>query len=155
MAEKTFEMLMAKYEKEQNDLNDLIASEQEQLTAFEEDTDRINDFLALTKKYTDFTQLTPQMIYEFIDKIIVHKGEKVDGERSQEVEIFLKYIGKFDVPMPDPTPEEIAAADKEKQRRAKVRERGRRERERKKAAKLAAEVLAETPPAETATEQTA
>ena len=95
------------------------------------------------------------MIYEFIDKIIVHKGEKVDGERSQEVEIFLKYIGKFDVPIPDPTPEEIAAADKERQRRAKVRERGRRERERKKAAKLAAEILTETAPGEPEAAQSA
>lgn len=155
MAEKTFEMLMSKYETEQNELSAVIASEQEQLTAFEEDTDRINDFLALTKKYTDFTQLTPQMIYEFIDKIIVHKGEKVDGERSQEVEIFLKYIGKFDVPMPDPTPEEIATAEKERQHRAKARERGRRERERKKTAKLATEVLTETAPGEPEAAQSA
>ena len=121
----------------------MIASENERLAAYEEDTGKINDFLALTRKYTDFTQLTPQLIYEFIDRIEVHKPEKVDGERTQEVEIFLKYIGKFEVPLPDPTPEEIAEAEKIRRRRANGRERARRLREKKKAAKQAGQQEAE------------
>ena len=36
------------------------------------------------------------MINEFIDKIIVHAPEKIEGDRTQEVEIFLKFIGKFE-----------------------------------------------------------
>ena len=139
LTESRFDMLIADYEREQAEINEMIASENERLAAYEEDTGKINDFLALTKKYTDFTQLTPQMIYEFIDRIEVHKPEKVDGERTQEVEIFLKYIGKFDVPLPDPTPEEIAEAEKLKRRRASGRERARRQREKKKAAEQAAQ----------------
>ena len=143
LSENRFDMLIADYEREQAEINELIASENERLAAYEEDTDKINDFLALTKKYTDFTQLTPQMIYEFIDRIEVHKPEKVDGERTQEVEIYLKYIGKFEVPLPEPTPEEIAEAEKLKRRRARGRERARRLREKKKAAKQAAQQEAE------------
>lgn len=139
LTESRFDMLIADYERDQAEINEMIASENERLAAYEEDTGKINDFLALTKKYTDFTQLTPQMIYEFIDRIEVHKPEKVDGERTQEVEIFLKYIGKFDVPLPDPTPEEIAEAEKLKRRRASGRERARRQREKKKAAEQAAQ----------------
>ena len=37
--------------------------------------------------------LTPQMIYEFVDKIVVHSPIKVDGEREQQVDIYLKFIG--------------------------------------------------------------
>ena len=138
LSESRFDMLIADYEREQAEINELIASENERLAAYEEDTGKINDFLALTKKYTDFTQLTPQMIYEFIDRIVVHKPEKVDGERTQEVEIFLKYIGKFEVPMPDPTPEEIAEAEKIRRRRASGRERSKKVRNKKKAAEQAA-----------------
>ena len=90
--------------------------------------------MALAKKYTDFTELTPQMIYEFVDRIIVHAPEKIDGERVQEVEIRLQYIGKFDTPLPDPTPEELEAEEK----RRKRREINRRYNEKKKAKKLAA-----------------
>ncbi len=41
------------------------------------------------------------MINEFIDKIIVHAPERIDGDRTQEVEIFLKFIGKFELPAPE------------------------------------------------------
>ncbi len=51
--------------------------------------------------------LTPQMIYEFVDKILVHAPDKSSGERVQEVEIYLKFIGKFHVPQPEPTVEEL------------------------------------------------
>ncbi len=46
----------------------------------EEDTDRVEQFLALAKKYTDFSELTTPMINEFIDKIIVHAPERIDGK---------------------------------------------------------------------------
>ena len=80
------------------------------------------------------------IIYEFIDKIIVHAPDKSSGERVQEVEIYLKFIGKFDVPMPEPTPEELEAMEKEQQRRAYNREKGRRQRERQKQRREAAKV---------------
>jgi len=92
----------------------------------------VDQFLALAKKYTDFTVLTAPMILEFIDKIIVHAPTKVNGEREQEVDIYLKFIGKFDVPMPEPTAEEIAEQEKQRQRRAYYREKGRRQRERER-----------------------
>lgn len=47
------------------------------------------------------------MINEFIEKIIVHAPEKVDGDRVQEVEIYLNFIGRFELPPPELTPEEI------------------------------------------------
>ena len=86
-----------------------IAKAQAELDAFEADTTRVDQFLALTKKYTDFSVLTTPMIYEFIDKILVHAPDRSTGDRTQEVDIYLKFIGKFDVPLPEPTAEELAA----------------------------------------------
>ena len=133
MSESRFTLLMEGYEKEQAEINALIGTEQTQLDTYETDNQRVDHFMALAKKYTDFTELTPQMIYEFVDRIIVHAPEKIDGERVQEVEIHLKYIGKFDTPLPDPTPEELEAEEK----RRKRRELNRRYNEKKKAKKLA------------------
>ena len=132
LTEKRFEMLSAEYEKEQAELDAAIAEDEAKLTAYDTDTERVDQFLALARKYTDFSVLTNQMILEFIDKIIVHAPTKVDGEREQEVEIYLKFIGKFDVPMPEPTAEELAEQEKQRQRRAYYRERGRRQRERER-----------------------
>jgi DNA invertase Pin-like site-specific DNA recombinase len=126
LSEKRFETLSAEYEKEQAELELVIAEDENKLTAYEADTDRVDQFLALAKKYTDFSVLTNQMILEFIDKIIVHAPSKVNGEREQDVEIYLKFIGKFDVPMPELTPEEIAEQEKQRQLRAYYREKQRR-----------------------------
>ena len=59
------------------------------------------------KVHRFFPFLTTPMIYEFIDKIVVHAPDRSTGERVQEVEIYLKFIGKFDVPLPEPTAEEL------------------------------------------------
>ena len=96
----------------------------------------MDQFLALAKKYTDFSVLTTPMIYEFVDKILVHAPDKSTGDRTQEVDIYLKFIGKFDVPMPEPTPEELALMEKERKRRARNRRKAKRARERKKQQKL-------------------
>ncbi len=63
------------------------------------------------------------MINEFIDKIIVHAPERIDGDRTQEVEIFLKFIGKFELPAPELTAEEIKRQEQLRQHRIKSRER--------------------------------
>lgn len=63
------------------------------------------------------------MINEFIDKIIVHAPEKIDGDRVQEVEIYLKFIGRFELPVPELTPEEIKRQEQFKRHRIKSRER--------------------------------
>ena len=122
LEEKRFEMLSAGYEKEQDELEQTLASDQANLDQFNEDTDRADKFLALAKKYTDFSELTAPMINEFVEKIMVHAPDRSTGERIQEIEIYLKFIGKFDVPMPEPTPEELAAEEKRRQKRIRDHE---------------------------------
>lgn len=61
------------------------------------------------------------MINEFIEKIIVHAPEKVDGDRVQEVEIYLNFIGRFELPPPELTPEEIKRQEHLKKERARSR----------------------------------
>ena len=82
--------------------------------------------MQLVKKYTDFTELTPMMIGEFIEKIVVHEADKSSGEREQNVDIYLNFIGKFDVPLPEPTPEEIEAEEKARLERKRRRDNQRR-----------------------------
>ena len=47
-------------------------------------------------------------------------------KRTQEVEIYLKFVGKFDVPLPEPTPEELAEQEELRKKRAKKAEYNRR-----------------------------
>ena len=132
LKEKRFELLSSEYEQEQAELEVTIAEDSAKLNEYAVDTERVDQFLAVAKKHTDFSVLTTPMIYEFIDKIIVHAPDRSTGERTQEVEIYLKFIGKFDVPMLEPTAEELERMEKERAKREYYRERGRRQRERER-----------------------
>jgi small-conductance mechanosensitive channel len=124
--EKRFEVMLAEYEQEQAALEPTIVELQAELDSFNADNERVDQFMALAKRYTDFTELTPMMIGEFIEKIMVHEADKTSGERTQDLEIYLNFIGKFDVPMAEPAPEEIEAEEVARLKREKRREAQRR-----------------------------
>lgn len=123
ISDERFDSLLAEYETDQKALIASATEAEQRLSCFEEDTDRAAQFLSLAKKYTDFSELTTPMINEFIDKIIVHSPEKIDGDRVQEVEIYLKFIGRFDLPDPELTPEEAKRQEQLRRHRIKSRER--------------------------------
>ena len=56
----------------------------------------VKRFLDAVKKYTDLTKLTPEILHEFVDRIIVHAPDKSSGRRLQEIEIIYNHIGEFD-----------------------------------------------------------
>ena len=117
--DRRFSILLDGYEKEQAEIEAALAEERNNLAQYESDTDRAEEFVALVKKYTHLEELTTPMINEFVDKVLVHKAEKVNGERQQEIEIFLNHIGKVELPETELTPEDVEA-EKEKRR---IRER--------------------------------
>ncbi len=132
LTEKRFKVLSDSYEREQEELEAAIAQEQAELDSFNADTDRAGQFLELAKRYTEFSVLTNKMILEFLDKIVVHASDKSSGERTKEVDIYLKFISKSDVPLPEPTLEELAAEEALRKKREKQREYARRHHEKKK-----------------------
>jgi len=135
LTDKRFELLSAEYEAEQEELEKSIIETQAALDSFNADSMRADRFIELTKRYKDFSELTTPMINEFIEKIVVHEAEKIDGERFQEVDIYLNFIGKFEIPPQELTEEEEREQEKIKRRR----ESQRRYNARKKAKRLAAQ----------------
>jgi len=123
IGEERFDTLLIGYEQEQTTLRQSVTEAESALDSFEQDTANVERFLALAKKYTDFSELTTPMINEFIEKIVVHAPEKVDGDRTQEVDIYLKFIGRFDIPAPELTPEEEKRQASLHRHRVKSRER--------------------------------
>lgn len=146
LSDKRFEILSEEYEQEQSELEQLIVQLQEEIDSFNEDSNRADQFIEIVKRHTDFSELTPQMITEYIDKIIVYEAEKIDGDKQQKVDIYLNFIGRFDIPFTEPTEEEIQAEEKRKKHNKINRERQRRYVERKKREMEQAKLEMETPP---------
>ena len=84
ITDERFDSLLADYEAEQKALQTSVAEAEEKLSAFAEDTARVEQFLELARKYTDFSELTTPMINEFIEKIIVHAPERYQKLKSGE-----------------------------------------------------------------------
>ena len=123
ITDERFDSLIKEYEDEQNNLWEAAEEAKRLLSSFEEDNEKVDSFVELAQKYTDFTELTTPMINEFIDKIIVHAPEKIDGDRVQQVDIYLKFIGRFELPPTELTPEEEKRQATLKRHRIKSRER--------------------------------
>ena len=133
LSDKRFEMLLADYETEQSELELSVATLEKTLNDYQENADNVDKFIELVYRYTDFTELTAPMIHEFVDKIVVHEADKSTGDRIQQIDIYLKYVGKLDVPMPVLTPEQIKEEDRKRRKRAWNRTYMRRKYEREKA----------------------
>lgn len=48
-----------------------------------------------------------QMLNEFIEKVVVHEGEGRGNDRRQRIDIYLNFIGAFEVPEYIVTPAEV------------------------------------------------
>ena len=136
LSDKRFELLAADYEAEQAELEKTIAETQSMIDSYAADSTRADRFIELAKKYRDFSELTGTMINEFIEKIIVYEAQTIDHERVQDVDIYLNFIGKFELPPQELSEEEEKELLKLKQRResqrrynAKVREKRKQARE--------------------------
>ena len=62
---------------------------------YEGDNGRAEQFMKRVERHTDFEEITPVMIREFVEKIVVHaKGNRYVRPSPQRVEIPLSVIGE-------------------------------------------------------------
>ena len=139
LSDKRFELLLADYETEQSELELSVATLEKTLDDYQENADNVDKFIELVHRYTGFTELTTPIIHEFVDKIVVHEADKSSGDRIQQIDIYLKYVGKLDVPMPELTPEQIKEEERKRRKRAWGRTYWRRRKEREQAEQEAKE----------------
>lgn len=93
-----YQKLSAKYEQEQKELTEEIATLVRKVRHEEETKDNFGRFLDLVSRYTNIEELTPTIVNEFIKKIIVHEADKSSGKRTQQIEIVYNFIGGLDFP---------------------------------------------------------
>lgn len=94
-----FKNLSFNYDKEQQELKLKI----EQLSKNIENTEKkdtdITQFISNVKKYTEIAKLTPEILNELIEKIVIHQKEKVNGKKVQEIDIYYRGVGIISFPV--------------------------------------------------------
>lgn len=145
--ENHFSELLTGYDTEQAELDKQITELQAAVDSYNTDSVRADKFIELVKRHTEFTEFSASLLNEFVEKVIVHEATKKDGVREQEVEIYLNFIGRFDLPELEGQTEETPVRKSRKkprhemteEQRAILRERDKVRYARKVAAKKAAE----------------
>ncbi len=89
-----FQMLSGSYTEEQNLITAGISQKESEIQRLRETVSGTDSFLDKAKRYTDITELTPELLRLFIEKIVVHEKEvKWSKHAPQTVEIYYNGIG--------------------------------------------------------------
>jgi len=119
-----FQMLSGSYTEEQNRITAGIPQKENEIQRLRETVSGTDSFLDKAKRYTDITELTPELLRLFIEKIVVHEKEvKWSKHAPQTVEIYYNGIGyvgsgQQDAEEAPEAPDPLQAQETEKPRRA-------------------------------------
>ena len=136
--EKNFTELLSGYNAEQTALEAEIERLRSEIDTFNSDSVRADKFIELAKRHTEFDELTPALLNNFVERVIVHEADKSSDRRVQEVEILFSFIGRFDLPA-----DIVELPAEEKKTPKKPRTDKDREHDRRRYAKIKAARLAE------------
>ncbi len=97
ITDERFMELSADYEQEQATLKARVAELQAELGQAQEAAVNVEKFMVVVRKYISFEELTPTLLREFVEKIVVHECWKDEqGTRHQDIEIYYSFVGKVD-----------------------------------------------------------
>lgn len=97
LSDERFSKLNGGYEREQAELEASTAELRKIVDAGEKQSVNIRSFLKIARRYTKPEMLTPAIVHEFVDKIIVHAPDKSSGHRVQQIEIHYNFVGEIDL----------------------------------------------------------
>ena len=101
LSEERFATLSLSLEAEQKQLKMAIPAMEASLDATTDKAADLQRFIERARQVTRLTELTPEIVHEFIEKIIVSKPNKVDGKRHQRLDIHYNTIGLWCAPSPE------------------------------------------------------
>ena len=95
ISERNYKQLSAKYETEQITLESRIEELEKAITLRKTAAEDVDTFVNLIKEYSLITKLDTATLHRLIDKIEVYSAEIIDGEKSQKIEIYYKFVGRI------------------------------------------------------------
>lgn len=106
LSDERYATLSLSYEEEQKTLKAAVPEMQAYLEAETDKTESLQRFIQKVKQITELKALTPELIHEFVDKIVVYAPRYLDGKRVQLLDIYYSGVGILH----ELTPEEMEEA---------------------------------------------
>ena len=106
LSDERYATLSLSYEEEQKALKAAVPEMQAYLETETDKTESLQRFIQRVKQITELKALTPELIHEFLDKIVVYAPRYLDGKRVQLLDIYYSGVGILH----ELTPEEMEEA---------------------------------------------
>ena len=138
MPGRQIERLINQYDAEQLRLESRATEIQKKVEADVPQKAAANRFVVLVKKYQHISELNDRMLYELIDKVVVHAPIGSSRKyRFQKVDVYFSFIGKYTPAGPDISEEErIAQTDALYEEKKEMQQKRANERVKENRAKL-------------------
>ena len=101
LSDERFELMSKTYEAEQAEKKLLAQTLRIELDETKQKTDELEKFISKVKKITEIKELTPELVHEFISKIVVHAPYSKDKRRHQAIDIYYSGVGIIYIPEPE------------------------------------------------------
>ena len=91
ISDERFSIMSAGYEDEQKKLRATVAELTDFIETAEQKSADVTAFISVVQKYERITELTPEIMHELIEKIVVHAPDKSSGHRTQQIDIYYRF----------------------------------------------------------------
>ena len=98
LSEERYIKMSDNYEVEQKELTEKVKTLKAEIEKAQTKYDNIQKFMAIVKRYSDFEELTPEILRAFVDKIIIYEKQKVDGHIRYTIEIVYNFVEAIELP---------------------------------------------------------
>ncbi|MDO4564809.1 MAG: recombinase family protein [Clostridia bacterium] len=98
ITDERFVKMSRSYEKEQDELREKSIILSERVERESNRRESADAFLKAVRKYTRIRKLTPELLNELIEHIVIYQEEKIDGKRVQKLDIVYRCIGTIEIP---------------------------------------------------------
>lgn len=93
LSDERYATLAMSYEEEQRALKAAVPEMEAYLEAETDKSESLQKFIDKVKRLTELKGLTPELIHEFVDRIVVHAPRYLEGKRMQLLDIYYNGVG--------------------------------------------------------------
>lgn len=96
LTQQQFQMLTQGYETEKQELSERVTVLTEEINNEQDRILNADRFMAIVNKYTDIQELTPEIIREFVEKVVVHERSEPWKKKNytQQIDLYFNFVGK-------------------------------------------------------------
>jgi len=96
ISDERFMKLSNEYECEQKLLIETAHQLEDEIALIKSKTINLDSFMVSVRKYSRITEITPTILNEFVEKIVIHEKDKVT--KTQQIDIYYNFVGLVEIP---------------------------------------------------------